>query len=114
MALFQRGSQGPKVAKIQTPLRELRLHVGPTDGNFGDGTESAVKAFQKANGLGVDRCVPNHKKEVCRGRGCPLIWKPAAAVSTRVDRQLGRTVYRCMPSSSSLQARAVLSLRYVD
>jgi len=54
MALYQRGSQGPEVAKIQTRLRELALYAGPLDGDFGGGTESAVKAFQKANGLAID------------------------------------------------------------
>lgn len=57
MALYQRGSQGPDVARIQTRLRELALYAGPLDGDFGGGTESAVKAFQKANGLSVDGIV---------------------------------------------------------
>jgi hypothetical protein len=60
MALFQRGSQGPEVAKIQTRLQALGLYTGPIDGDFGGGTESAVKGFQKANGLAIDgRVGPN-------------------------------------------------------
>lgn len=60
MALYQRGSQGPEVAKIQTRLQELGLYAGPIDGDFGGGTESAVKAFQKTKGLAVDgRVGPN-------------------------------------------------------
>jgi hypothetical protein len=35
MALFQRGSQGPEVAKIQTRLQELGLYAGPIDGECG-------------------------------------------------------------------------------
>jgi hypothetical protein len=35
-------------------VQELGLYAGPIDGDFGSGTESAVKAFQKANGLAVD------------------------------------------------------------
>ena len=38
MALYQRGSQGPEVAKIQTRLREIGLYAGPIDGDFGGGT----------------------------------------------------------------------------
>ena len=60
MALYQRGSQGPEVAKVQTRLQELGLYAGPIDGDFGGGTESAVKAFQQANNLDVDGSVgPN-------------------------------------------------------
>src|SRR5437879_1040182 len=54
MALYQRGSIGPEVSKIQTRLRELGLYLGPIDGVFGGGTEVAVTAFQQANALVVD------------------------------------------------------------
>ena len=54
MALYQRGSLGPEVAKIQGQLQQLGLCAGPVDENFGGGTESGVKAFQQANGLAVD------------------------------------------------------------
>ena len=42
---FKKGAKGPKVKKVQTALK-LKA-----DGIFGDGTEKAVIAFQKANGL---------------------------------------------------------------
>lgn len=68
MALYQRGSQGPEVAKIQTRLQELGLYAGPIDGDFGGGTESAVKAFQQANNLGVDgRVGPNTSAKLFGG-----------------------------------------------
>ncbi len=60
MALYQRGSLGPEVARIQSRLQALGLYAGPIDGNFGGGTESAVKAFQAANHLDMDGVVgPN-------------------------------------------------------
>jgi peptidoglycan hydrolase-like protein with peptidoglycan-binding domain len=60
MALYQRGSEGFEVTKIQTRLQALGLYAGPVDGDFGGGTESAVKAFQQANHLDVDgRVGPN-------------------------------------------------------
>jgi Putative peptidoglycan binding domain/CHAP domain len=42
---FKKGAKGPRVKRVQTVLK-LKA-----DGVFGDGTEKAVIAFQKANGL---------------------------------------------------------------
>lgn len=54
MACYQRGSLGPEVGKIQQKLSDLRLYSGPIDGNYGGGTETAVKAFQRGAGLPPD------------------------------------------------------------
>ncbi len=51
---YQRHSKGPVVEKIQVRLKELGYYGGPVDGDFGVGTEKAVKSFQKAKGLAVD------------------------------------------------------------
>src|SRR2546426_12163024 len=51
MALYQRGSIGPEVSKIQTRLRELGIYLGPIDGVCGGGTEEAVTGFQQSNAL---------------------------------------------------------------
>jgi hypothetical protein len=57
MPAYQLGSKGPEVKRIQPRLKELGYYRGPLDGDFGGGTESAVKAFQKAEGLTVDGVV---------------------------------------------------------
>lgn len=54
MPNYHRRSKGPVVEKIQARFKELGYYRGPVDGDFGDGTERAVKLFQKANGLNVD------------------------------------------------------------
>lgn len=54
MALYQRGSKGQEVSKIQARLKELGYYLGPIDADFGGGTEAAAKAFQRAKGLVVD------------------------------------------------------------
>ncbi|MBQ8554522.1 MAG: peptidoglycan-binding protein [Clostridia bacterium] len=48
------GSTGDDVEKMQRRLKELGYYKGSVDGDFGEGTETAVKNFQKQNGLTVD------------------------------------------------------------
>ncbi len=55
--VYQRGAKGPEVAKMQTRLKELDYYRGPIDGDFGGGTESAVRGFQRAQRLAVDGIV---------------------------------------------------------
>lgn len=54
---LKRGSRGELVKQVQTKLKSWGYYTGAVDGIFGSGTESAVKAFQKKNGLTVDGIV---------------------------------------------------------
>ncbi|MBQ7865527.1 MAG: peptidoglycan-binding protein [Clostridia bacterium] len=51
---LKNGSSGTEVRKVQQRLKELGYLSGSADGDFGDATEAAVRAFQQANGLDVD------------------------------------------------------------
>lgn len=51
---LRKGSQGRDVETLQRALAQLGLLSGAQDGNFGTGTETAVKSFQQLNGLDVD------------------------------------------------------------
>lgn len=51
---WRNGSTGEEVEKIQNRLAELGYYTGAVDGNFGDATEKAYRAFQEAAGLTVD------------------------------------------------------------
>jgi len=53
ITLFK-GSAGNNVRWLQTELNNRGYNCGKVDGSFGDKTEKAVKAFQKANGLKQD------------------------------------------------------------
>ena len=48
------GSTGSDVREMQRRLRELGYLSGSADGDFGEATEEAVRAFQQRNGLEVD------------------------------------------------------------
>lgn len=54
---LKRGSRGELVKKVQTKLKNWGYYTGAVDGIFGSGTESAVKAFQRKNGLTADGIV---------------------------------------------------------
>ncbi len=48
------GSSGPQVTSLQARLKELNFDPGPVDGQFGPGTEAAVRSFQSSVGLQPD------------------------------------------------------------
>ena len=54
MSNLKIGSKGEDVKKVQAKLNELGFDCGKVDGVFGNKTDKAVKAFQKANKLTVD------------------------------------------------------------
>ncbi len=53
-ALYKRGSSGATVTEIQKRLKSWGYYTGSVDGIYGSRTESAVKYFQRTNGLAVD------------------------------------------------------------
>ncbi|WP_305042366.1 peptidoglycan-binding domain-containing protein [Geoalkalibacter sp.] len=57
MSSYRRGSKGEEVRRIQDRLKAQGYYDGERDGIFGGGTESAVKRFQKAQGLEPDGVV---------------------------------------------------------
>lgn len=56
-ALSKYGSRGDEVRQIQTKLKNWGYYTGQVDGIFGSQTLSAVKWFQRKNGLTVDGIV---------------------------------------------------------
>ena len=52
--LLRPGDEGEQVRALQQRLTDLRYWVGPVNGVYGDLTEQAVTAFQKAHGLSRD------------------------------------------------------------
>ena len=53
-ALSKYGSRGTEVRTIQEKLKRWGYYSGSVDGIYGSQTVSAVKSFQKKNGLTVD------------------------------------------------------------
>ena len=53
-AVYKQGSTGSTVSQIQTKLKNWGYYGGTVDGIYGSRTVSAVKSFQKKNGLAAD------------------------------------------------------------
>ena len=73
------GSRGSSVKELQKLLNEKHQTKLDTDGIFGSGTDRAVKAFQKAQNLGVDGIVGRRTWEALRKAS---VTKPEASTST--------------------------------
>lgn len=61
--ILSKGQISEDVRTLQSNLKKLGYLSGSADGVFGAGTEAAVKAFQKKNGLTDDGLVGNKTKE---------------------------------------------------
>ena len=53
-SVIRKGERSDRVTAVQTRLQELGYYSGAIDGQFGNGTEEAVRLFQRQNGLDVD------------------------------------------------------------
>lgn len=56
-AVLREGSRGDTVKQVQERLKQWGYYTGSVDGIFGAKTKSAVKSFQKSNGLTQDGIV---------------------------------------------------------
>jgi putative chitinase len=77
MTTLKRDSRGDDVVALQEALKTHGFDPGMPDGNFGHGTEAAVIAFQKSEGLTPDGVVgPETRAKL----GMPAAPPPAPAV----------------------------------
>ncbi|SDO07195.1 peptidoglycan-binding protein [Alkalicoccus daliensis] len=53
-SILRSGSQGGEVRSLQTKLKELNYFSGSVSGTYNTATQSAVRDFQRAAGIGVD------------------------------------------------------------
>jgi putative chitinase len=68
MVTLRKGDFGPRVSEVQTWLIAKGFFVGPlgVDGDFGNATEHAIKAFQAEEGLHVTGIVDDETEERLR------------------------------------------------
>jgi peptidoglycan hydrolase-like protein with peptidoglycan-binding domain len=76
------GDIGDRVAEIQQLLQDAGFYDGAIDGDFGEGTETAVIRFQESRGLVPDGVVGADTEAALRGSGAAV---QAAPSSTPAD-----------------------------
>ena len=81
---WRNGSTGEEVKKIQTRLTELGYYTGAIDGNFGNETEKAYRAFQEAAGLTVDG-IAGSDREVLYSDDAPYASKPEETTAPQTE-----------------------------
>jgi hypothetical protein len=91
---LRRGSSGSAVKTLQAQLKPLGFDPGPIDGIFGSGTDSAVRAFQRARGIGVDGIVGPQTWATLYASAAPAPSKPSPPPSTGSG---GRTIHLNVP-----------------
>ena len=75
------GASGPEVKELQTRLKAQGYYNGNIGGNFGPGTEAAVRAFQRANRMTVDGWAGPQTMAKLRGSSRPTPTTPATPVT---------------------------------
>lgn len=97
MSVYKIGSKGNEVRRIQEKLKGLGIYLGPLDGEFGGGTQGAVRLFQGREGLECDGVVG------------PVTWKTLfnedITVSAISYKPLG---YRCLALTGSFETGAAI------
>jgi len=81
--VYEEGDWGQDVAQIQERLSALGYSPGPADGEFGEATTAAVKAFQKDRGLEVDGIVGPATYQALMGREIAVSRDSSAAATAR-------------------------------
>jgi hypothetical protein len=96
MASYKLGSKGPEVVKIQERLAKLGHYLGPSDGRFGGGTESALIAFQNTAGLVAD------------GVAGPATWRALFKRNEVPEPEIVKEelAYRCLALTASFETGA--------
>jgi hypothetical protein len=97
MATFRLGSKGEEVRRIQEKLKALGIYQGPVDGDFGGGTETAVRRFQGTEQLEVDGAVG------------PLTWTALFQEKIATPQANYRPLdYRCLALTGSFETGAAI------
>jgi putative chitinase len=79
MTVLKQGSIGPDVTDLQTKLKDAGFDPGSIDGNFGQGTRTALIAFQQSKGLQADGMAGPATFAALQGGAAPPNDSPADA-----------------------------------
>jgi putative chitinase len=87
-ALLRLNSSGPEVTALQQALQAAGFNPGAIDGSFGPGTEAAVLAFQRSQGIAADGMVGPNTATALGLAAIPSVPSAVAGVSVQVVSQM--------------------------
>ena len=109
MPTLRRGNQGEAVEELQALLNAKFGFSLEIDGNFGKATETAVKEFQKKNGLTADGVV-GKKTWAALGVSPEIVNPPADNGNNESPPENPPTI--CIPYADWLEIKAAISAAY--
>ncbi|HEX8773837.1 MAG TPA: peptidoglycan-binding protein [Pyrinomonadaceae bacterium] len=83
--IFAKGVRGEIVRKMQRRLIDLGFNTQGVDGDYGNNTEKAVKAFQKSRGMEQTGEVDTTAFETLMGTGIPSVKERALQVTAAFE-----------------------------
>ena len=110
---WRNGSTGEEVIKIQNRLTELGYYTGAIDGNFGDATEQAYRAFQEAAGLTVDG-IAGSDREVLYSDDAPTAPKEETTQESEVEETTPSTEDATEESEESESKTETIEYKFGD
>ena len=109
MPTLRRGNHGEAVEELQALLNAKFGFALEIDGNFGKATETAVKEFQKKNGLTADGVV-GKKTWAALGVSPEIVNPPADNGNNEATTEQPPTI--CIPYADWLEIKAAISAAY--
>src|SRR5215210_5994220 len=83
--IFAKGVRGEIVRKMQVRLNDLGFNTQGVDGDYGNNTEKAVKAFQKSRGQDQTGEVDTTTFETLMGTAIPSVKERALQVTAAFE-----------------------------
>jgi cell wall-associated NlpC family hydrolase len=82
-AAYHQGDQGEDISSIQAQLNAIGYDVGAVDGDFGEATLNAVKAFQRDKGLDADGVIGMQTYRAIMDRDMPVVSRGDSSSTVR-------------------------------
>lgn len=103
------GSKGYEVALVQSAINEVQGTNLKVDGEFGSGTEAAVRALQKASGIEADGIVgPQTWKKLCQAAPRYIIrFERGASPANDPNTEENDSLYECAVKTLRIDASGI-------
>lgn len=110
---LRRGSRGSEVTRLQNALKDLGFYTMKVDGIYGAGTQKAVKAYQRKNGLSADGVAGPKTLGKLYGSGSAPDPAPAPSLPTEPQGEAEELTGTLRPGDYGSQVRLLQNMLWV-